>query len=159
MSEEGWRASRAFEPISEGPEAGWNRWLLTFNGTFLDAIGQARFRATGERTALVRIDTGPAQANLAQALHGGWLTAFADHALFLCVRALRPVEIGDAVTLDLSMQFLGAGRVGEEVEAEIELVHETGRMIFLRGIVRQGAARERTVASFNGTLRKVQRGR
>jgi hypothetical protein len=42
--------------------------------------------------------------------------------------------------------------VGEPLEARIELLRETGRMLFLRGLIVQDSAG--TVASFSGTLRK-----
>ena len=150
------RWARAAEAITDGPEAGWQRWLLVGDGRFLDAVGQARFRAVGPNRAQVRVDTGRAQQNLGEALHGGFLSAFADHAMFVGLRALNKFTLGDAVTLDLSMQYLDAGRPGEPVDAYVELLRETGRLIWVRGTVHQGAD-ERLVAAFNGTLRKVRR--
>ena len=58
------RWARSSEAIAEGPEAGWQRWLLVGDGRFLDAVGQARFRAVGPNRAQVRVDTGWAQQNL-----------------------------------------------------------------------------------------------
>jgi acyl-coenzyme A thioesterase PaaI-like protein len=55
------------------------------------------------------------------------------------------------VTLDLSVQFIGAGVVGEPMDAEVELLKETGRLLFMRGLVLQGETR---VAAFSGTIRK-----
>jgi hypothetical protein len=51
----------------------------------------------------------------------------------------------------LSVQFMGAGAVDEPMDAEVELLKETGRLLFLRGLVLQG---ERRVAAFSGTIRK-----
>jgi len=59
------------------------------------------------------------------------------------------------VTLDLSTQFVGAGRVGEPLDAVVELVRETGRLIFLRGLVVQGEGDSHIVLSFAGTIRKA----
>ena len=61
------------------------------------------------------------------------------------------IEAGAAVTLDLSVQFIGAGVIGKPLEAEVELLKETGRLLFMRGIVSQGDER---VAAFSGTIRK-----
>ena len=62
------------------------------------------------------------------------------------------LQAGGAVTLDLSAQFIGGAQIGVPVEAHVELLRETNRMLFLRGlIVQQG---EPTIASFTGTLRK-----
>ena len=62
------------------------------------------------------------------------------------------LQAGGAVTLDLSAQFIGGGRIGEPLEARVELLRETKRMLFMRGlIVQQG---QPTIASFTGTLRK-----
>jgi len=58
------------------------------------------------------------------------------------------------VTLDLAVQFIGAGSLDAPIEAEVELLRETGRLIFLRGLIVQGEAR---VASFSGTVRKFSR--
>jgi acyl-coenzyme A thioesterase PaaI-like protein len=55
------------------------------------------------------------------------------------------------VTLDLSVQFIGAGALDAPIEAEVELLRETGRLIFLRGLIVQA---EQRVASFSGTVRK-----
>ena len=62
---------------------------------------------------------------------------------------------GPAVTLDLNTHFIGGGRVGEPLEAQVELLRETGRLLFLRGLLVQG---ETTVAEFSGTIRKPTRG-
>jgi acyl-coenzyme A thioesterase PaaI-like protein len=61
------------------------------------------------------------------------------------------IEAGTAVTLDLSVQFIGAGLVDEPLDAEVELLKETGRLLFMRGLVLQGETR---VAAFSGTIRK-----
>ena len=54
-------------------------------------------------------------------------------------------------------QFVGAGRVGEPMDALVELVRETGRLIFLRGLVVQGEGDSHIVLTFAGTIRKASR--
>ena len=77
---------------------------------------------------------------------------FMDVALFAGARGLGVLQAGGAVTLDLSAQFIGGGRIGPPLEARIELLRETSRMLFLRGLVVQEATP--VIASFTGTLRK-----
>ena len=43
---------------------------------------------------------------------------------------------------------------GVRLDAVVEIVRETGRLIFLRGLVLQGADDSHLVASFTGTVRK-----
>ena len=76
---------------------------------------------------------------------------FIDVALFGASRVFGLIEAGTAVTLDLSVQFIGAGKTGVMMEAEVELLRETRRLLFLRGLVVQD---EETVAAFSGTIRK-----
>jgi uncharacterized protein (TIGR00369 family) len=104
--------------------------------------GIARVRMTPERR----------HSNLRDNVHGGALLAFMDVSLFAAGRAFGCLSAGGAVTLDLSAQFIGGGVIGEPLEAHIELLRETSRMLFLRGlIVQEGLP---TIASFTGTLRK-----
>lgn len=137
------------EPAPDHP--GWLSWRLSdatrFNRNFADFIvrldpdGQARVRMMPE----VR------HSNLANNVHGGATLAFIDMALFGAARLFGLVEAGTSVTLDLSTQFIGAGKVGEPLDAVVELLRETGRLLFLRGMVVQG---EHKVAAFAATLRK-----
>jgi acyl-coenzyme A thioesterase PaaI-like protein len=63
-------------------------------------------------------------------------------------------DLGPAVTLDLSAQFLAAGRLGAPLDCTVELLRESKRMAVMRGLVEQG---EETVAAWSGTLRKLSR--
>jgi acyl-coenzyme A thioesterase PaaI-like protein len=93
-------------------------------------------------------------SNLQDNLHGGVLLGFIDLALFAAARGFGLIEAGTAVTLDLSVQFIGGGPIGEAIEAQVELLRETGRLLFLRGLVVHGAEK---VAGFSGTIRKPTR--
>jgi len=90
-------------------------------------------------------------ANLGGFIHGGATMTFIDMALF-AGGVMAGADVGHAVTLDCSVQFLGPGRMAIPLDAEVELLRETGRLAFLRGRVLQG---EELVAAFTGTLRKV----
>ncbi|MBB4837415.1 acyl-coenzyme A thioesterase PaaI-like protein [Sphingomonas kyeonggiensis] len=129
---------------------GWKRWQILDQGRFNSFIGALSVKASGERTALVRHRFERQHSNLRDHIHGGALAGFIDMALFAAARGLG-VLAGPASTVDMSIQFIAGGAIGTDTEAEIDLLRETGRMLFLRGVVRQGDV---TVASFLGTIRK-----
>jgi acyl-coenzyme A thioesterase PaaI-like protein len=109
-----------------------------------------RLRVEGPALVRVRIETRRAFANPVGRLHGGFLMAFVDQCLFMAPAALRIPVIGGA-TVDVSTQFLAPGEVGKPLDAAVELLRETGRMLFLRGLLEQeGEAK----LAFSGTLRK-----
>jgi len=137
--------------IEEGPYTGWRSWARRPEGTsFGTALGPIYWRADETGQVRVRIETGPQHVNGQGALHGGFLMSFADMALYaLAFRSLREVT---AVTLTCNAEFLDAGWPGEPLEITGEILKETGRLIFLRGVIRQA---DRALLSFSGTLRKV----
>ena len=55
-------------------------------------------------------------------------------------------------TIDLSMQYLGAGRVGPRLLAQVDLLRETGRLLFLRMLMTQD---DEPVAASTATIRKA----
>ncbi|MGI4731446.1 MAG: PaaI family thioesterase [Janthinobacterium lividum] len=132
---------------------GWKRWQFRESGRYNAFLEPIHVRIE-DGIARVRMTPGREHANMREAVHGGALLGFMDVALFAATRGLG-VLTGGAVTLDLSAQFIGAGRIGEALEARVELLRETGRLLFLRGLVVQ--EREPVVASFTGTVRKMER--
>ncbi len=119
-----------------------------YNGTVL---GKMIVRSDGDGKARLRMFPEHRHSNLGNAVHGGTTLGFIDVALFGAARMFGLIDTGLAVTLDLSVQFIGAGRLNEALDAEVELLKETRRLLFLRGLVVQGAD---TVANFAGTIRK-----
>lgn len=121
-----------------------------FNGLF----GPMLLRVE-DRLARVRMTPAHVHSNLSGAVHGGALMGFADMAIFAASRGFGLIEAGTAVTLDFSAQFIGRAVTGEPVEAQVELLRETGRLLFLRGlIVQQQGGAEEPVLSFSATIRK-----
>jgi uncharacterized protein (TIGR00369 family) len=145
-------AERGFisEPDPENP--GWLTWALAdtsrFNG---QVLGKMLVRLEGEGRARVRMFPEHRHTNLMDNLHGGTTLSLIDVALFGGARMFGLVEAGTAVTLDLSVQFIGAGKAHQPLDAEVELLKETRRLLFLRGLVVQG---EERIAAFSGTIRK-----
>ncbi|MBA3896321.1 MAG: PaaI family thioesterase [Sphingomonadaceae bacterium] len=101
--------------------------------------------------ARVRMFPEHRHTNLQNNVHGGVTLAFIDVALFASSRMFGLIEAGTAVTVDLSVQFIGSGTPVQPLDAEVELLRETRRLLFLRGLVTQGSDK---VAAFAGTIRK-----
>lgn len=101
--------------------------------------------------AEARIETGAAGANSAGGLHGGFLASIAEVTLFLPLFLHGRVSSIGAATIDLSVQYLTAGTVDAPVEAHIQLLQETGRLGFVRGMLSQ---REKPICAYSGTVRK-----
>ncbi|MBB4631213.1 PaaI family thioesterase [Sphingosinicella soli] len=135
--------------IAEGPLAGWTRWRQTDEGRFSDLIGAICFRQRDDGSTEVRTETGRRHTNMQDRLHGGYVMAFIDQALF-AIASPRLVT-HRAVTLTCNTEFLGGGVPGEEIFAHGEVTRETGKLLFLRGMVEQNGP----IASFSGVLRKV----
>jgi len=144
-------APPAFTFEDDPAEPGWKRWQFrdaTRYNAFLEPL---LVKVEGE-IARVRMMPRHEHSNMRDHVHGGVLLGFMDVALFAASRGFGVLSAGGAVTLDLSAQFIGGGRIGVPLEARIELLRETGRMLFLRGLIVQEG--EPTIASFTGTLRK-----
>ena len=140
------------ELITEGPLKGWRRWHAR-PIAFADLLGTVAWMPPGEgHGARVGVETGPQHANLMGKLHGGFLLAFLDFAMIGVMRGA--VGTGQPmVTVQASMDFLEPGEVGVVLEADGRVVKETGRLVFVEGMLRQG---DRGIARFNGIMRKVR---
>jgi uncharacterized protein (TIGR00369 family) len=132
--------------------AGWFSWELPRDGRFHETIGRMLVRPDGERRGRCRMFPDESHTNLGGILHGGAILTFIDMALFAGGRAAG-ASTARAVTLDLSVQFIAPGRPAIPLDAEVDLLRETGRLAFFRGIAVQDGA---TIAAFSGTLRKTK---
>lgn len=143
---------------------GWVSWNLKDPSRFNAFIEPLSVRAEpdtsdGRPQARVRMIPERKHSNLGDNVHGAVTLALVDIALFAASHQFGSLNAGHSVTLDLSTQFVGAGRLGEPLDAVVELVRETGRLIFLRGLVVQGAKDEHIVLTFAGTIRKASKDR
>ena len=142
----------AFDNSPDPENPGWFNWQMIdssrYNGT---VIGKILVRSDGEGKARLRMFPEHMHSNLSGVVHGGTTLGFIDVAMFGASRMFGLIDAGTAVTLDLSVQFIGAGVIGEPLDAEVELLKETGRLLFMRGLVLQG---ENRIAAFSGTIRK-----
>ena len=129
---------------------GWMKWGFKDPTRYNAFLGEMIVRIDDGK-ALVRMTPERQHSNLGDVVHGGAMLGFIDVALFAAARSFGLITAGTAVTLDLNTHFIGGGRLGEPMEAQVELLRETGRLLFLRGLVVQG---EGVVAEFSGTIRK-----
>ena len=131
---------------------GWGTWELPDDGRFAGSIGKLLVRAERPGKARVRMFPERAQSNLSNLMHGGAVMTFIDMAFF-AGGTLAGADVAFAVTLDCETRFIAPGRLGAPLDAEIEVLRETGRLVFLRGLVVQAGE---TIAAFSGTLRKAK---
>jgi uncharacterized protein (TIGR00369 family) len=141
------------EPDPENP--GWLTWDLgddtRFNGY---AMGKMIVRREGESSCRLRMFPEHRHSNMLEAIHGAVTLALIDIALFAAVHNVLEGDAAGAVTLELHNQFIGSGRIGEPYDAVTEVLRETKRLVFLRGLTMQG---DHLVASFTGTVRKASK--
>jgi acyl-coenzyme A thioesterase PaaI-like protein len=130
---------------------GWSRWAISDTTRFNSLFGPLSVKID-EGIARVRFTPEHIHTNLRGHVHGGALLGFIDMAMFAAGRSFGVLSAGTAATLDLTTQFIAGAPLGEGVvEARVELLRETGRLLFLRGLVVQGEA---IIVSFTGTIRK-----
>ena len=139
------------ELITSGDLAGWTRWRRDPDGRFASLLGDFYFRQA-EAGVECRMETDRKHSNGLGYIHGGFIMSFIDMAMFAFI--YRQLENSAAVTLSCATDFLSAGIVGKPIEASGEILKETGKMLFVRGLVRQDGV---NVASFTGTMRKIPR--
>jgi acyl-coenzyme A thioesterase PaaI-like protein len=130
---------------------GWSRWTISDPTRFNSIFGPMSVKLEGD-IARVRFAPEHIHTNLRGHVHGGALLGFIDMALFAAGRSFGVLTAGTAATLDLTTQFIAGAPLDEgAIEARVELLRETGRLLFMRGLIVQGEA---IIVSFTGTIRK-----
>jgi acyl-coenzyme A thioesterase PaaI-like protein len=147
-----------FEHGPDPANPGWNHWNLKdetlFNNVVMGKLitrvdpdspngPRARLRMFPERRHL----------NLQGIIHGAVTLALIDISLFVTMHNIGSGNAGPSVTLELSTQFVGGGDPSLPLDAVTEIVRETGKLVFVRGLVEQEG---NLVASFSGIVRKIQ---
>lgn len=95
-------------------------------------------------------------SNMMGFVHGGTIMGLSDVILFAAFHVLSSGDAEGAVTLDMSHQFLSSATIEQPLDAVAEILRETGRLAFLRGMVEQDGNR---IAAFSATIRKPTRPR
>jgi uncharacterized protein (TIGR00369 family) len=131
---------------------GWHQWRNQDRTRFNAAFDPLFVRVEGD-VARIQLNPQHWQSNLHGRLHGGAVLAFIDMAVFAGAHALGASGAMNGMTIDLATQFVGGASLDRPVEARVELLRETGRLLFMRGLLVQEG--QPTVASFTATLRKA----
>jgi uncharacterized protein (TIGR00369 family) len=146
--------SRVFEYREHPDHPGWSTWRLRDDTRFNSVVlGEMIVRVEGGKCRL-RMFPERKHTNLQDMIHGAITLSLIDVSLFAAMRTLTGGDAGPAVTLELSTQFIGAGKPDEPLDSVVEVLRETGRMLFLRGEVVQ---QDHLVAGFSGLIRKAPR--
>ena len=144
-----------YGPASGHP--GWFTWDLTDTTRFNSQVmGSLLVRREDGGRCRLRMQTARKHSNLADVVHGAITLSLIDVSLFAAVRILLAGDgdAGHSVTLEVSSQFIGAGQIGMPLDAVVEVLRETRRLVFLRGTVVQGENDAELIASFSGIVRK-----
>ena len=90
-------------------------------------------------------------SNARGSIHGCVTMSLIDIALFATMATVVGGDAPRSMTLDLNTQFIGAGQLGSPIDAVSEILRETGRLLFLRGKVKQD---DMLIAAYSATIRK-----
>lgn len=141
-----------YQPHPDHP--GWYTWNMTDETRFNAAVmGDMIVRTEGDKCRL-RMFPERRHTNLQDMIHGATTLGLIDISLFAAMHTLTDGEPGPAVTLELSTHFIGAGKPEQPLDAVVQILRETGRLLFLRGEVVQ---EDHLVAGFTGLVRKASR--
>ena len=122
-----------------------------FSPGFLDRGGPYWLsQVDGQTSVGLRIDEG--HLNYHDVAHGGVLTTFADVALSYALYASETSPLPVA-TATLTVNFLGAARLGDWLEAQVRIDRVGKRIAYASGSIRRGGE---TVATMSGVF-SVQR--
>lgn len=141
------------ETMTDGPFAGWTRWQGLHPNRFSELLGAHYYRVTPEGAVECAMPAEERHLNGLGYLHGGFLMAFIDQTMFAIARPRLSPTVG-AVTLSCDTHFLGSGVAGKVIRGTGEIIKETGKLFFIRGLLDQEGE---SVCAFTGTLRKVTR--
>ncbi|WP_156839466.1 PaaI family thioesterase [Novosphingobium aquimarinum] len=149
-------ATAALVQTPDPDNPGWTTWDIDDQSRFNPQVMRRLIvRAEGEHGARMRlVEPKALHANLQGTLHGGVTLALVDIAMFATLYIVSGDDAEGSVTLDLNCQFIGTGSLDKPVDVVSEVLRETRRLAFVRGIVEQG---DTLVASYSGTLRKPSR--
>jgi uncharacterized protein (TIGR00369 family) len=132
---------------------GWYSWGDFPRGSFAATTGKFLFKPDGPGRARCRVFPTEAMLNMGGSIHGGAAMSFIDMSLF-AGGACAGMDKGHYVTLDCSVHFVGRGRAGTPLDAEVRLVRQTpGGHVFLMGTCEQDGE---PTYSFTGTLKRVR---
>ena len=134
---------------TDGEFAGWHHWN---HDPYENRSGPFYMRREADGSYLCAFRAEQRHMNGAGFMHGGCLMTFADFALFAI--ATDELAGSNAVTMNLSGDFLGAAACGALMEARGEVTRGGGKTVFVRGLITADGA---PALSFTGIIRKIGR--
>jgi len=146
--------AKGFSLTPDPGRPGWLHWRLSDPRRYNEAVlGTVLVRKEGGK-ARVRIVPAEHLTNIGGNVHGGATLGLIDISLFAAGQLLLGIDAAASVTIGIDTQFIGAGDPARPLDAVVEVLRETGRMVFLRGLVVQD---DDLIASFSGSTRKPAR--
>lgn len=143
------------EYFEDGPcpdNPGWLQWNIKDKSIFNGAVmGYLITRVDDDGKARLRMMPKRQHENLQGNIHGAISLALIDISMFSTMHMIGSGNAGPSVTLELSTQFVGGGDPSQPLDAVNEIVSETGKLVFIRGQVVQGA---NVITSHSGIVRK-----
>jgi uncharacterized protein (TIGR00369 family) len=124
----------------------------SFSPGFLDH-GGPYWLGKREGGTIVGLRIGEAHRNYHDVAHGGVLTTFADVALSFAIHASEQPPLPVA-TATLTVNFLGAARLGDWLEAEARIDRIGKRMAYASGAIQRG---DETIATMSGVFSVLRR--
>jgi uncharacterized protein (TIGR00369 family) len=104
---------------------------------------------TGEGSVTLEMTPTEDMANASGFVHGGMISALADSAMGRSLRTVKPGVVR-AMSVDLKVSFINAGKIGETLRATATVVHAGRRtMVAHCRVVGKGS---RLVATASGTF-------
>ncbi|MDE2403663.1 MAG: PaaI family thioesterase [Sphingomonadales bacterium] len=141
-----------WEPSPDHP--GWIAYELSEPERYNRAVlGTLLVRDEGEKCR-IRLTPRELHVNSADRIHGGVILGLIDVGMFAAIYQLRGIPVSGSMTVDMQCQFIAAGDGSRPLDAVVEVLRETGRLCFVRGLVVQD---DDLVASFTATARKPAR--
>ena len=136
--------------IEQDPPPGFRP--ANFSPGFLDR-GGPYWLGKAEGGTVVGLRIGEGHLNYQDVAHGGVLTTFADVALSFALFASEDPPLPVA-TATLTVNFLGAARLGDWLDAEARIDRIGKRLGYASGAIRCG---DQTVATMTGVFSIVRR--
>ncbi len=130
-----------FEPVPEGFE------LMPEGLGFVDGM-KPLYRRYRNNTVDFGIQVGPQHCNSLGICHGGVIMTLADLAAASGATLASERRVS-APTVNLNVDFISAGRLGQWLQTRLEGVSARRRFGFAHGLLMHG---ERVVARFNGNF-------
>jgi len=140
-------------PASANIPAGFE--LMAPYGAFHELVGPLYEAERGGRT-VVGLRVGEQHLNKGAILHGGMYFMLLDTAMtHACVR-VRPSD-SYVVTTSISSELLAAARLGDWIEAEVEVMRAGRRVVFLNCLVRRDGPDGELLVRGSATFQMIRR--